>query len=308
MPLNEEQKLYIKDHYHNNSTREIAKYLGISTKQITIYAGNAKLSKNKSAIQKNKLSEEHEQLIYLHYEYGDLDWLSKELNKNKHAIQEWARKRGLKRKIDISRNGDMSSLISGTLESFYWLGFIAADGYIYTNGHLMVSQSEKDKDNVVRFAEYLKTKLYLMPSKTSGYKSNSDHYRVNICDKVIGCKIRKMFNVQSHSPKTYTGISLDFIKTEDQAAAFLCGFIDGDGSLNNSKSYHIQCHKSWFETFKVLVNKLPSNMDNISIRLIYRKDKDKTFSHMDLRKKSSKLIREFAKKHNLPVSKRKFPD
>jgi hypothetical protein len=58
-----------------------------------------------------------------------------------------------------------------------------------------------------------------------------------------------MFNIQSNSPKTYTGISLDFIKTTKQAAAFLCGFIDGDGSLcKNGKIYKIECHKSWLET------------------------------------------------------------
>ena len=251
------------------------------------------------------ITQEHSKLIFEHYESGDLDWLAKQVNKKKHAIEEWANKRGLVRKINIRRNGSLEPLLSGTLQSFYWLDFIAADGYIHKNGHLMVSQVEKDKDTIFRFAKFLNTSVYEFEQTTTFCKCKQ--YRVNICDIKIGRDIRKLFNIQDHLPKTYTGISLDFITNEDQAAAFLSGFIDGDGHLDKHSTYIIQCDKSWFDTFKILLSKLPKNMQNVYLALIYRKDRDKEFLNFYLRKSASNALVEFVKFNNLECSKRKFP-
>jgi hypothetical protein len=247
-------------------------------------------------------------LIKENYATCDLNWLSSKTGQSVHSLREWARRHKLKRTINLQRNGDMSPLLSETLESFYWLGFIAADGYIYKNGHLMVSQSVKDKETIFKLAKYLKTSVYKYKSKKGGFrKKESTTYRVNISDKIIGIKIREMFNVQKNSPKTYTGISLDFIKSSKQAAAFLCGFIDGDGSLNKKdKIYKVECHQSWFATLSTLMEKCPKVFKDFDLSIKKVKSKKSPYTVLRFRISSSKYIRKFAQKFKLPCSKRKF--
>lgn len=305
--LTQEQKQYIRKNYYSNKTSEIAKHLGLATRQVNTYASNCKLKKDPIVIECGKIiNDKHKELIIKNYEYGDLDELSKKTGKSKHTISEWARRHNLKRKIDITRNGSLSNLISGTLESFYWLGFIAADGYIYKNGHLMVSQSEKDKETIYKLSKYLETSVYIFVAKSSYKENPGKTYRVNISDKIIGNKIREMFNVSDTLSKTYTGISLDFIKTKDQAYSFFCGFIDGDGSLTKSKSYKIECHSSWYKTFECLLKKLLINEKDFNLRNIERKDKKVTYVNLSVKKAFSEELRKFAKENNIPCSSRKF--
>lgn len=257
---------------------------------------------------KSRLSEEESDLIYLEYPSGDLDILARKLGKNKHAINEWARKRGIKRTIFAGRKGDLKPLFSKTIESFYWLGLIAADGYVSKTGHLMVSQSEKDKETVDKLAIYLKTNVYLVPKQKTGFDSESLVYRVNVADKILGLKLRRMFDIKDDSPKTYTGINLDFIETKDQAAAFLIGYLDGDGSLNKKcLSYKVECHKSWYETLKILINKLPLDMQNIGLKIGFKKSANKDYCQFYVKNSSSRNLVKFAYDNNIPCSSRKFP-
>jgi hypothetical protein len=309
--LNDYQRKFIKENYSNMKTSEIADKLKITTKQVNAYgAGQCRLHKSSVALYNPKeISQAHSDLIFNHFSTGDLKWLSKKIGKKQHTIHEWARKRGLKREVQMNRRGDMSPLISGSLESFYWLGFIAADGYIYKNGHLMVSQAKKDKSNVDRLAKFLDTKVHpIKEGKSEFRKIIGISYRVNLSDKIIGNKIRDMFKIHPKKPKTYTGICVDFITNEKEAMAFLCGFIEGDGSLaKNSLGYHIECHKSWLKTFRQLVQKLPESFKEISLNVKKCASKKDAYTRMYIGKECSIELLTFAKENNIPTSKRKFP-
>lgn len=306
--LTTEQKKYVKEHFAIKNTSEIAKFLEVEIREVSKYASNSHLKKSsKELYQKRGLCQEHSDLIKENYSTCDLNWLSSKTGQSVHSLQEWARRHNLKRTINLQRNGDMSPLLSETLESFYWLGFIAADGYIYKNGHLMVSQSVKDKDTIFKLAKYLKTSVYKYKSKSGGFrKKESMTYRVNISDKIIGIKIMEMFNIQTNSPKTYTGICLDFIKNSKQAAAFLCGFIEGDGSLNKSGYYKIECHQSWLATLSILMDKCPKVFKDFNLGIKKAKSKKSPYLILRFRISASKYIRKFAKSFNLPCSERKF--
>lgn len=253
-----------------------------------------------------KLTEHEEQLLREHYEYGDFDNLCKLMNKKKHAISELARKRGLKRKIDTTRGGNLTPLFSKTLESFYWLGQIAADGYVSKRGHFMYSQAEKDKDTVEKLAVYLGSSVYSYGKSTESFSPEGMTYRVNISDINLGKKLREMFGLLPDQKKTYTGIKLDFIQTADQATAFLIGYLDGDGSLNK-KMYRVECDISWFQTFKDLINKLSKELDDQTLLQIkFKKSQNKDFCQFSIRTTGANYLRKFAKDNNLPASKRKF--
>jgi hypothetical protein len=250
----------------------------------------------------NAITDEQWTLIREMYPTGDLDLLAQKLNKKRHAISELARKKGIKRLINSHRNGDLSILLDSSLMSMYYLGFIAADGYITKAGHLMISQSIKDKDSIDKMAKYLKTDVKEIYRQ--GF-SKSTCYRIAICDQHIGVQIREMFGLKENETKTYDGIKLDFIKTPEQAAAFFIGCLNGDGS-RNKQTFTIECYETWFEIYKNLLEKLPKSMQNMSISVDFKKSHNKNYCVLRTRKSATQSLVEFAKLHGLPLADRKL--
>lgn len=298
----------IMENFEYGDMKELSEKTHMKIGTIHGWARKRGLKRKAKRVASRKLSEEHENLLLKMYPSGDFDLLAEKLGKNKHAISELARRRGLKREVCDQRKGTLEPLFSKTLESFYWLGFIAADGYISKTGHFMVSQSEKDKETIDKLAVYLNTSIYIVPRQKSGFDSEALIYRVNVADKVLGIKLREMLGIQDDLPKTYTGINLDFIKTEEQASAFFIGYLDGDGSLNKkSISFTVECHASWYETLKKLMFKLPKEMQNINLRVSLKKSHNKDYCQLSVRNSSSLSLIKFAHENNLPCSSRKFP-
>lgn len=256
-------------------------------------------------INPNWLTEDQVKLIEEMYPTGDLDILSQKLNKNKHAIEELARKRGIRRLVCTQRRGDLSPLFDKSLISMYWLGFIATDGYISKDGHLMISQSIKDKDSLDIMSEYLKTSVHEINVDHTTFKDKYKSYRISICDKVLGKKLRQMFGLSDGQTKTYDGIKLSFINNESQAIAFLVGCLNGDGSRQKT-SFRIECHNSWFLVYKDLLTKLPSNMLDISLSIQLKKSVSKEFCVLRTRKSTTDAIVDFAIKNQLPLAPRKL--
>ena len=226
--------------------------------------------------------------------------LGKRIGMSLHAVKKWANNHGLRRTIDIKRKGDMSPLLSGTLQSFVWLGFIAADGHIDKRGALTVYQTIKDLDLIEKLSKYLKTD-YNKFNNSKGFSANIDFFNINLGHKEVGFKIRKMWNI-TNKPKTETGINLDFITSNDKAISFLIGFICGDGCLNKHGYYSILCHSGWYNTFEKLMNKCIDLNNDYSLSITNR-----GYCEFRLRINSSRFLRQFVINHNLQVSSRKFP-
>lgn len=255
------------------------------------------------------LDENSKQLIMREYEYGNFDNLALQIGKSKHAISEWARRHGLKRKINVRRNGDMTPLISNTLISYYWLGFIAADGYISKNGHFMISQSEKDKQQIEKLSKYLNTSIYLLNNKMlskSSFKNAKNSYRINIYDREIGGIIRQMFGLGPNDQKTYTSISNSFIPKGNKAKAFLIGYLDGDGSMY-SCSCNVECYISWLPFLQGLMKKIGKKWDgHYKIIIRYKKSQNKHYCFFKIYSKLSRYLKEFAENNNLPFNDKKW--
>lgn len=225
---------------------EIAEKMKLSKNTVEVYARKLGLSRPKPEPW-NSLSEKDERLILDMYEYGDFDELSSLVGRSKHAISEWARKRGIKRQTNDKRKGDISILLNDSLQSFYWLGLLASDGYVSKDGHLMFSQGEKDKEIVESFASYIKSSVYEFKVE-SGYNIQTRKiYRVNVKDINVGKQIRNLWGMNNTDQKTYSSISSNFLKTKDQAMAFLIGFFDGDGYLGSNFVGSIEVHSNWLQ-------------------------------------------------------------
>lgn len=251
------------------------------------------------------MTEEHKKLIIDNYEYGNLDELAKLTGKNKHALHEWARKHNLSRKINTQRKGTLLPLLDNTHEAYYWLGMFASDGYISKDGHFMLSQGEKGKDQVYKLANFLQTNVYEYYSN-GGYKDGlRATYRVNIFDKEIGIAIRTLFNIKDK--KTYSPINLDFMKISDtKNTSFLIGLIDGDGCIYE-RSIKIECHLSWLQTFQDLKTKLPKEIsDGLRVFIREHKKRNKAFSCITINAKTTRLLHKFINEYDLPASKIKW--
>lgn len=236
-----------------------------------------------------------------------LETLEQITGMNAHAINEYVRKRGIKRNVVEQRKGNLSKLLDGTMESYYWLGFYAADGYIAKNGHFMLSQAEKDRYSVERLAEFLETSVYDMPESKTGFANSQKQFRVSVCDKNVGKQIRDMFGIKDGEKKTYTEISLDWMITGDpRNVAFLIGFIDGDGNVHKS-GIRLQCHKSYMQVFISLVEKINNEeFTNGRIHLEYKVPQNDEYSTYNIYSQPKRNLYQFAKEQNLPYSLRKW--
>lgn len=145
-------------------------------------------------------------------------------------------------------------LLSDNLESFYWIGFLLADGCFRKSnkngnvGQITVLLAETDIDHLKKLAKHLNSKVY--ERKNTSFSKNpvkvsltaNDHHLVpRICDK-FDINLRKTYNppnMESYTDKF----------TKEQILATLIGLIDGDGCItsngNGGFDLKIQLHSSW---------------------------------------------------------------
>jgi hypothetical protein len=104
-------------------------------------------------------------------------------------------------------------------EKAYWLGFIAADGYIDSN-HLKVTLSSVDKDHLVRLATSLHSSHPVIDQIQGKHASSTLRiYSHELCNDLIrhGITFRKTFTLQ------WPVLSVVMLRH------FVRGYVDGDG-------------------------------------------------------------------------------
>lgn len=130
-------------------------------------------------------------------------------------------------------------------ESFYWAGFIAADGCVrITNTKystiysLEINLSSKDHQHLVKFRNDIKLKTDVRIRKTGKRITGEDLYisRLKLFSKKIINDLYSKFNIQSR--KTHTLEFPNYLKNNKLIRHFMRGYFDGDGGfyLNKNKS------------------------------------------------------------------------
>lgn len=124
----------------------------------------------------------------------------------------------------------------------YWIGFIAADGYVHVKGAgktLYIELSSADKEHLLNFADIFDHKIRERSRKQrSGYISNMVFCTIccaPLCDDLIekGIIPRKSYSVNLKSV-------MDHVPS-DLMNHFVRGYFDGDGSIHfdKKKSAHL---------------------------------------------------------------------
>lgn len=139
----------------------------------------------------------------------------------------------------------LGRLLEETHESYYWMGFIAADGcFSGKRGRLTVSLGKNDSSHLKKFSEYIGAAFNIRKT-TCSVSAQDKYYSLKIMDK-FDLRERKTYN----PPKT-----IGWMKPE-LALSFLIGFIDGDGHIKNKArtAISIKIHSSWLNILNEIAN------------------------------------------------------
>lgn len=135
------------------------------------------------------------------------------------------------------KKSDLSVLLLENPLSYYWNGFLLADGSFH-NYRLTVVLSDKDKEHVQNLAKFIKTSTRRHP--------NGEMLACR--DVQIISQVMNKFDIQYN--KTYNPPNILPSTTSDNLLSLLIGFIDGDGSIGyqygrQTSLIRIKCHGSW---------------------------------------------------------------
>jgi hypothetical protein len=182
--------------------------------------------------------EESEQYLIKNYETKTRRELAEDLGVTTSAIQNKARKLGLKKKSKYTWDRDFFKKID-TKEKAYWLGFIYADGYIHTskiNNELGIELAKRDIKHLKKFNKSIggnfeihtrtRESVFLKGTKKQ-YTSKSEMCNIRIYSKEFANSLNLYGDFHNKTYKKQHMLKID----ENFYIPFLRGFFDGDGSI-----------------------------------------------------------------------------
>lgn len=183
-----------------------------------------------------------DQILKDHYKHTPTEQLLRLLpNRSWDACKLRASKLNLKRYYNLNRKNTLGILLEETLETYYWMGFLFADGHFnFKQKRVMLSLAIKDREHLQKAASFLGTSI----QKKESFKVTIGAANVEVFNKIV-LKF-KITNTKTYNPPN----NLDFLVTDEHFLAFLIGFIDGDGCIKKQPFRQdciliIKCHSSW---------------------------------------------------------------
>lgn len=264
--------------------------------------------------------------MYLKWKSEELDWLranygklpEKEMieglqGRKWEAIKKKAFVLGLKHEGFAKKKADLSILLHDNPVTYYWLGFLMADGG-FTDRRIQLGVAEKDLSHLNRF-------LSFVGSTNKIQELEQDQYRVKLTNVAVVRQLRAKFHISSR--KTYEPCDLTGL-TNDLLFSLIVGFIDGDGCIHCTGVHtHRLCvvgHASWLSNFKLMQEFLhrrfapenhkyrPAYLREVRVRLPGKKKKSKhTLAVFYIGKKGIlRAIKQKADELGLPYMERKL--
>ncbi len=203
---------------------------------------------------------------------------------------------------DIYNNSEnnLSKLLEETFLSFYWLGFIIADGSLNKN-KFELCLAKKDLNHLQKFAKFINF------NKEIKFRNKSQSYRISFSNRISIPEIQGKYNLKDR--KTYNPINFKRISkyNTELLLCLIIGIIDGDGCISkngskNSNRISIVSHKNWKKFYIKILKKTKLYNDffikgvkktNIITINLYRRNK-------------ILLLKDIISKFNLPCLERKW--
>jgi len=199
----------------------------------------------------------------------------------------------LKKTNQHRKQSDLSILLDNTPQSYYWMGFLLADGH-FSETRVSLGLSKKDYHHVKAFANFIKAKQ-IRKSPTAA-----------AMDVEIVPKIRAKFGITNR--KTYEPSKID-CHDDNLFISLVIGIIDGDGNISHQTRredcfIRIKCHKTWLDNLQKISNRLAKIL---SLKPNIAEINKQGYANIYF---SNSIIVKFIKKKvielNLPVLKRKW--
>ena len=199
-------------------------------------------------------SEQDEQLLIDNYPLKTKDELCALFpTRSWSGIKQWAYGRlGLTKLITSrTKNGNVSKLLEETPEAYYWMGFLLADGSFDKAGRVNLTLSEKDSEQVYKFAKFLETDKVDIKTRKTNYSDSCIMYKVSCLSTYYGPQIRTKFDLRLNKTENPPDLSIVLRdKPPELIMSLIIGFIDGDGyiAIKNKglgNSIKLQLHHSW---------------------------------------------------------------
>ena len=177
----------------------------------------------------------------------------------------------------VKRENNLNRLITEqTPQSFYWIGFLIADGSFHSGSKFELGLAEKDLSVIEAFCEYIAYNNKIM------YREDTKSYRISFANSIENPKFMEKYGFKPR--KTYNPIDFFVFKdyNKELLLALLIGIIDGDGSIQPNGSSNAFCititaHESWTQFYQEFMEILDipehisSREGSITIR-IYRRE------------------------------------
>lgn len=176
--------------------------------------------------------------------------------------------------MNIKNNAE--NLLNDSFESYYWLGFIMADGSV-ENTRIAISLSSKDKVHLLKLKKFLNKDISFYDFRRTATYGEQIVSTLIVTDKFNITKIRNLFRIEGR--KTYNPPTLP-IMSDEQFLSFVCGYIDGDGCINIQKGgtytnkkgevkryertdpiMQVKCHSSWENLLRQMGERLCKILD-----------------------------------------------
>lgn len=217
------------------------------------------------------------------------------------------------------RKSNLNILNEDSLSSYYWAGFIAADGCVRKRKSkilLKIKLSQKDLKHLKKYKCYINSTNKINKSVIVSHKignriigsskvcslESGDTEALKVFIKKFDLKPNKTYNPPKF--KFYSKLKKQYL------LAFLIGMIDGDGTIKKRKdrvnglSITLRCHQSWILFFKRLCKSL-----NSLLRTNIKPFKVKNSNLVGFsiyQKKTISELQSLIKLENLPILERKW--
>jgi hypothetical protein len=196
------------------------------------------------------------------------------------------------------RLNNLKVLLEETPETYYWMGFLLADGHFDNGKRIIVGLSEHDRDHLEKFAKYIGYNGAISLVKKGSYSA----VRLSAMDTEVVGKLCEKFDIKSN--KTYNPPESLSWMPEDLFLCLMAGLIDGDGNISNFRGrkdafIRIKQEKSWLPILREIA-KYFKEEDRVKINKL---------GYAEVEITGFPKIRELKKKlleYNLPLMNRKW--
>lgn len=206
----------------------------------------------------------------------------------------------------------MHNLLRDTVEAYYWAGMLLADGASSKPQHIRLQLSEKDKDHLVKYGNYIgKNDIKESYTKSSTSSKKYKSYYINLFDKDVVLQFKQKF--EWINQKSYNPPSKHILENMDNDLflAFLVGFIDGDGSIRihtnrTDPIISIGMHSSWLDFLNDINNRLNTIFKYTQIKPAYILSNSGYARYEIGCMRTIRSLKQFIIDHNLPILSRKW--